>query len=443
MSVKRVAALLLCLLMLVGLLPECAAPARAEGEGWRNLPYWIGVDTVNQRTTIYSTADNSVVHCWVCSTGAGSRQTPIGVFYLPPAHGSERKEWFAFPGAYVKYAVAYAKGLYFHSTLYTKSDYKSMQSSIDKLGHKASHGCIRLPTSAAKWVCHNCPTGTRAIMHKGVDDPLIVGALGHPASTTRTKLNLEPDGTDIVELGLDGTATIDINQPLQLHATVTPQTDKTILTWTSSHYKIATVDDNGLVTPLAKGTTTISVNTNGGARASVTLNIVDLYAPTAVALNYKGTVVLNKGDPLPLVATMTPANALSPLSWFSSRSKYVSVDGNGVVTALKEGKATITVRTRNKKKATVKIQVVDPWKPTGVSLNYTGTVTLHVGETLRLQAGLAPSTARTELTWKTSSARRASVDGSGLVTALKPGKVTITVKTANGKKARVSIKIVE
>ena len=73
---RRFLALLLAAILLVGLVPALSAEARADGD----LKYWIGVDVKNQRTTIYSTADNSVVHCWLCTPGAAATITtlPIG-----------------------------------------------------------------------------------------------------------------------------------------------------------------------------------------------------------------------------------------------------------------------------------------------------------------------------------------------------------------------------
>ena len=44
---------------------------------------------------------------------------------------------------------------------------------------------------------------------------------------------------------------------------------------------------------------------------------------------------------------------------------------------------------------------------------------------------------------RSSRKRVASVDETGVVRALRRGKATITVKTANGKKARVKIKVVK
>ena len=146
--IKRLFAGLLCLVMLLS-----ALPLVAQAEPSAELKYWIGVDIANQRTTIYSTADNSVVHRWICSTGKKGYTTPVGVYYLPPAKGQERKEWFSFTRSYVKYCVRYKRGLYFHSTLYrTKNDNDIMQASIDNLDKVASHGCIRLEVQHAKWL---------------------------------------------------------------------------------------------------------------------------------------------------------------------------------------------------------------------------------------------------------------------------------------------------
>ena len=46
-------------------------------------------------------------------------------------------------------------------------------------------------------------------------------------------------------------------------------------------------------------------------------------------------------------------------TWLTSKARVAVVDGNGLVTALQKGTAKITVRTANKKKATVKIKVIN------------------------------------------------------------------------------------
>ena len=284
-----------------------------------------------------------------------------------------------------------------------------------------------------------------------VDDAGMVTALAEGSATITVKTTkksativvkvIDPYKPTGVALNQTGTVVVPMGGTLALGAILTPDTARTTLTWKSSSAKVAAVDGNGVVTPVKEGSATISVKTANGKSAKVKVKVVDPYKPEKVALNRTGTVVLNLGETLPLGAILTPDTARTTLTWKSSGAKVATVDGNGLVTPLKEGVATITVKTANKKAAKVKVKVVDPYKPTGVTLNLSGTVTLKVGETLQLMPTLAPASARTTLTWKTSSAKVATVDVTGKVAALKKGSATITVKTANGKSAKLKIKV--
>ena len=267
----------------------------------------------------------------------------------------------------------------------------------------------------------------------------------HNASvTSRSAVSVEakPVPPESVTLSASGTVQLRRNAPLQLSVSYQPSEAMAKLTWKSSKSKIATVDDKGLVTPLKKGSTVISVTTDNGRQASVKVKVVNPPKAKKVILSASGTVVLNVGETLQINGTVEPAEAEQKLSWRTNSKKVASVNGTGLVLALKMGTATITAKSASGKKAKVKIKVVDPSIPDSVSLSHKGTVTLRVGETLKLGASVFPATATTTLRWITSKKRVAVVDGSGVVTALKRGKAVITVKTANGKKARVKIKVV-
>lgn len=263
--------------------------------------------------------------------------------------------------------------------------------------------------------------------------------------TSRSAIAVEatPIQPDSVTLSASGTVKLYRNATLQLTVGYSPAGAMAKLTWKSSKAKYAKVDANGLVTPVKNGTTVISVTTDNGKQASVKVKVVSPPKAKKVVLSASGTVVLNIGDTLQLSGTVEPAEAMQKLSWRTNKKKIASVSGAGMVTALKAGTATITAKASTGKTAKVKIKVVDPYAPTSVALNYTGTVTLHVGDTLPLQATVLPDIARTTLKWSTSYKRVAKVDANGLVTALRAGKATITVKTANGKKAKVKIKVVK
>ena len=120
----------------------------------------------------------------------------------------------------------------------------------------------------------------------------------------------------------------------------------------------------------------------------------------------------------------------------------MTVSTAGVVAAKKAGTAKITVTTKHSKKATVTIRVIDPKIPTKVTLNKSGTVKLKKGKTLQLIATVLPGTAVTTLTWESSRTRVATVTQNGLVKANKKGTTAITVKTKNGKTAKVKIRVV-
>ena len=168
--------------------------------------------------------------------------------------------------------------------------------------------------------------------------------------------------------------------------------------------------------------------------AGVFINGVNVTKPTSIKLNKTGTVKLKMTDTLKLKATMKPATALSGLTWKSSNKKIATVTQSGRVRPKKPGTATITVKTANGKSAKVKVKVVAV-KPTKVKITKGSKATIYVGGKLTLKAKLYPTGATSKLTWKSSDKKVATVSSKGVVKAKKKGTATITVKTANGKKA--------
>lgn len=136
----------------------------------------------------------------------------------------------------------------------------------------------------------------------------------------------------------------------QLVANISPaDADNKLVSWTSSNKTVATVSSTGLITALAEGTTTITVTTNdGGYKATCTLSVVsNNTAVTGVTLN-RINLTLIAGNTFQLVATVNPDNATNKtVVWSSSNNTIATVSANGLVTALKEGNATITATTND------------------------------------------------------------------------------------------------
>ena len=170
------------------------------------------------------------------------------------------------------------------------------------------------------------------------------------------------------------------------------------------------------------------------------LKFIDDSLPTSIALNKTDTVNLTMGKTLTLKATVEPSTAETTLTWKSSDPKIAKVSKKGVVTALKKGEATITVTTHNGLSDSCTI-IVEPPKPTSVTITNGDKATLYMGNKLTLKAKLEPKKSESTLTWKSSKPKVAEVSEKGVVTPKKAGTAVITVKTANGKKATITITV--
>ena len=221
-----------------------------------------------------------------------------------------------------------------------------------------------------------------------------------------------------------------------LIATVSPSnaTNKKVI-WISTDGSIASVD-NGKVTALKPGKTTIKAKSDDGGKTStcqVTVN-TRVYNVERVSLD-KTSITLTEGDSETLTVTVYPDNASNKnVSWKSSDESIATVN-NGKVTALKVGTATITVTTDDGGKTAICQVTVNAkvYNVESVSLDKTS-ITLKEGDSETLTATVYPANATNKkVSWKSSDESVATVSN-GQVTALKAGTATITVTTEDGGK---------
>jgi uncharacterized protein YjdB len=144
-----------------------------------------------------------------------------------------------------------------------------------------------------------------------------------------------------------------------------------------------------------------------------------------------------------LRATVEPSDAANgTVTWSSSNPATATVGkGNGLVKALAEGTATITV-TATDGGFTDVCEVTVTEAEVAISLNRT-TLTLMGGDTETLRATIEPLSAGLTATWTSSDPAVATVGKtSGLVTAIAPGPAEITA-TAGGKSASCALTVEE
>ena len=170
----------------------------------------------------------------------------------------------------------------------------------------------------------------------------------NPSSDTINDLN---SGSTVAVTGVSlnkNSASLDNGDTLQLSATITPSNaSNKAVSWTSSNSSVASVNSNGLVTALSAGTTRISATTSdGGYTAYCDITVISSgVSVTGVTLN-ESALSLEENETSTLVATVLPANADDKsVTWTSSDTSVATVSSAGVVSALKAGTATITVRT--------------------------------------------------------------------------------------------------
>ena len=227
-------------------------------------------------------------------------------------------------------------------------------------------------------------------------------------------------------------ATLEVKETVTLVATVTPAnaTNKNV-TWTSNNAAVATVAD-GVVTAVSVGTATIVVTTVDGSLADTCIVTVNPISVKSVALD-KTTLTLDIAQTATLVATVNPTDAANQAITWSSNNTEVATVVDGVVTALAEGSATITVTTVDGGlTATCEVTVVDPTiYVTGVTLDQT-VLTLIVPETATLVATVTPEDATDKSVVWTSNNDAVATVVDGVVTAIAQGSATITVTTVDG-----------
>ncbi|MGL4608006.1 MAG: chitobiase/beta-hexosaminidase C-terminal domain-containing protein [Eubacteriaceae bacterium] len=164
---------------------------------------------------------------------------------------------------------------------------------------------------------------------------------------------------------------------------------------------------------------------------------------TGISLN-KTKLTLELGEEETLVPQFQPENTtdLKGVTWTSSDTNIVGVDGNGKVTGLNPGTATITATSvvNPEIKGTCEVKV-NPIKLESISLSRTA-LTLIKEDSSHLNVIYHPTNAfvTESVLWTSSDPSIATVDNDGNVKAIEKGTTTITA-TIEGKTATCKVNV--
>lgn len=115
----------------------------------------------------------------------------------------------------------------------------------------------------------------------------------------------------------------------------------------SSDPSVATVDENGIVKGIKKGSAKITVTTKrNNKKAVVTVN-VNSVSVSGIELNATN-INITKGNTYSLQANILPSLATNKkVTWSSSNTSIATVDSNGIVKGINSGTTTIVVTTED------------------------------------------------------------------------------------------------
>ena len=153
----------------------------------------------------------------------------------------------------------------------------------------------------------------------------------------------------------------------------------------------------------------------------------------SVSLN-TDEIILTVDNTAQLYATISPSNATDKnIQWTSSNPTAVSVDAEGVVTAVSGGSAIITAVAGGHSASCVVEAYQPPIPVTGISLDQT-TLAMRLNSTAKLTAAILPSDATNKsVVWTSSNPRYVRVDGDGQLTSFtRAGTAVITATTVDG-----------
>lgn len=155
--------------------------------------------------------------------------------------------------------------------------------------------------------------------------------------------------TGITITAKDNVREIKVDEILQLTATVFPENaDVKDVTWSTSNTNFASVSDSGLVKGLSAGNVDIIATSVENESISQKYSLIiknkdlEVVVPTEVKITAAGNATTIKvGERLTLTAVVSPQGASQSVDWTSSDPTIAQVR-TGEVSALKEGKVTIT-----------------------------------------------------------------------------------------------------
>lgn len=202
-------------------------------------------------------------------------------------------------------------------------------------------------------------------------------------------------------------------------------TDKSV-EWSVDTPEVATVDENGTVTPVTSGTFILTAKTKDGSELSATKNITitrgveSIEIVGAESVNTVTTYTVN----------VSPDYATNKeIEWSIDKPEIATINQNGILTPLTSGIVTVTAKAKDgsevsTSKTITVIKLAEKVEITGES---------SISSPAQYTAIVTPNyTSNKSVVWSVDKENIAKVDEKGIVTPVTSGTVILTAEAADG-----------
>ena len=212
------------------------------------------------------------------------------------------------------------------------------------------------------------------------------------------------------------------------------------VTWVSANEQIATVDENGVVTGLKRGTARITATAADGSNIRANISVQVTQSAEEITLD-KPELTIDVGRNAVVKATVMPKDTNNKkVVWSSSDESIATVDKQGRIKAVALGDCEITCASEEigtvQAKAVVHVQ--QPVK----KVTFSPAPAVYNDETAQLTWTIEPENASNpKLTFVSSNEKILTVDENGVVTGVSGGEATVTATTTDGSRRQAKIKV--
>lgn len=320
-----------------------------------------------------------------------------------------------------------------------------------KVGENVSLSATVLPANASdKSIIWSSSDGSIATVDEtGTVTAIAIGSatikatsVSNPEISGECLITVVPTPVTSITLS-QSSVSIKVGGSVKIDASVSPEsaTNKAIV-WTVTNPEIASVDDSGVVTGLAFGTTNLTATAadESGASAICVVNVIPTPAES-ITIDTPERSSFKVGESIQLSASVLPENATDKtVTWTSSNAGIIAINPTGIATAVSVGEAIITATNSAGQTSTITLTVI-PTLAESLSV-FPQSLTLKVGEKGNVAVTFTPNTTTDKaVSYRSANENVASVDDNGVITGVGLGETEIIVSTLDGSSLSASVKV--